>query len=144
MVFAGYRLESLLGHGGMSIVYLAEHTGLERKVALKLLSPQLSDDEAFRERFTRESKLAASLDHPNVIPIYEASESDGVFFIAMRYVKGADLRTLLKAGPLDSPRTVAIIDQTATALTAAHAHQLIHRDIKPANILIDHGEQYDG
>ena len=89
VVFAGYRLEFLLGHGGMSIVYLAEHTGLERKVALKLLSPQLSDDEAFRERFTRESKLAASLDHPNVIPIYEASESDGVFFIAMRYVEGA-------------------------------------------------------
>lgn len=134
----------MLGHGGMSIVYLAAHTRLERKVALKLLSPQLSDDQAFRERFVRESKLAASLDHPNIIPIYEANEADGVFFIAMRYVKGADLRTLLQAGPLDPQRTVAIVDQTANALVAAHAHGLIHRDVKPANILIDHGAGREG
>ena len=142
--FAGYRLESMLGHGGMSIVYLAEHGALGRKVALKLLSPQLGDDESFRERFTRESRLAASLDHPNIIPIYEASESDGVFFIAMRYVKGADLRELIKAGPLDPHRTVSIIDQTANALTTAHANGLIHRDIKPGNILIDRGAGHDG
>ena len=142
--FAGYRLESMLGHGGMSIVYLAEHGALGRKVALKLLSPQLGDDESFRERFTRESRLAASLDHPNIIPIYEASESDGVFFIAMRYVRGADLRELIKAGPLDPHRTVSIIDQTANALTTAHANGLIHRDIKPGNILIDRGAGHDG
>ena len=97
--FAGYRLDALLGHGGMSIVYRAQHIVLERKVALKLLSPQLSEDESFRERFMRESRLAARLDHPNIIPIYEASESDDVFFIAMRYVEGADLRKLLKDGP---------------------------------------------
>ncbi|MGE5274354.1 MAG: serine/threonine-protein kinase [Verrucomicrobiota bacterium] len=138
--FAGYRLDSLLGHGGMSIVYQAEHIMLERKVALKLLSPQLGEDEAFRERFMRESRLAASLDHPNIIPIYEAAESEGVFFIAMRYVDGSDLRALLKQGPLESQRLISIVDQTANALAAAHARGLIHRDVKPANILVDPGE----
>ncbi|MGZ8687592.1 MAG: protein kinase domain-containing protein, partial [Gaiellaceae bacterium] len=110
-----------------------------RKVALKLLSPQLSEDASFRERFTRESRLAASLDHPNIIPIYEAAESDGVFFIAMRYVDGADLRKLMQEGPIDPRRLVPIIDETANALTAAHARGLVHRDVKPANILIDRG-----
>jgi protein kinase-like protein len=138
--FAGYRLDGLLGHGGMSVVYRAEHVLLGRKVALKLLSPQLSEDEGFRERFTRESRLAASLDHPNIIPIYEAADSDGVFFIAMRYVEGADLRAILKQGPLDPQRLIPIIDQTANALAAAHARGLVHRDVKPANILIDPGE----
>jgi serine/threonine-protein kinase len=137
--FAGYRLDALLGHGGMSIVYRAKHTVLERTVALKLLSPQLSEDESFRERFTRESRLAASLDHPNIIPIYEASESDGVFFIAMRYVEGSDLRTRLKEGPLPPQQLIGIVDQTANALAAAHAQGLVHRDVKPANILIDPG-----
>src|SRR5689334_18959043 len=84
--FGGYRLEALIGHGGMSIVYRAQHLRLERTVALKLLAPELSDDESFRERFMRESRLAASLDHPNVIPIYEAGDENGVFFIAMRFV----------------------------------------------------------
>src|ERR1044072_3213612 len=116
--FAGYRVESMLGHGGMSIVYLAEQMRLGRKVALKLLSPQLSDDDGFRERFTRESRLAASLDHPNIIPIYEAHEFDGVFFTPMRYVKGADLRVLLASGPIEPARAASIIEQTANALTA--------------------------
>ena len=142
--FAGYRLDALLGHGGMSIVYRAQHIVLERNVALKLLSPQLSEDESFRERFMRESRLAARLDHPNIIPIYEASESDDVFFIAMRYVEGADLRKLLKDGPVDPKRLTAIIDQTANALTVAHAGGLVHRDVKPANILIDPGSGRDG
>jgi serine/threonine-protein kinase len=141
--FAGYRLDALLGHGGMSIVYRAEHIALERKVALKLLSPQLSEDESFRERFMRESRLAASLDHPNIIPLYEAAEADDVFYIAMRYVDGADLRKLLQQGPLDSRRLVPIIDQTANALTAAHVRGLVHRDVKPANILIDPGAGRD-
>jgi hypothetical protein len=95
---AGYRIERTLGRGGMSVVYLAEHDWLQRKVALKVLAPQLAEDERFRERFVRESRLAASLDHPNVIPIYEAGASGGDLFIAMRYVEGTDLRTLLHEG----------------------------------------------
>jgi hypothetical protein len=138
--FAGYRLESLLGHGGMSIVYRAEHLSLGRTVALKLLAPELSEDEAFRERFLRESRMAAGLDHPNIIPIFEAGEERGCFYIAMRYVVGADLKTVLKdEGPLDPVRTVTIIGQVASALAAAHAKGLVHRDVKPANILIASG-----
>jgi serine/threonine-protein kinase len=138
--FAGYRLDSLLGHGGMSIVYRAEHLSLGRTVALKLLAPELSEDEAFRERFLRESRMAAGLDHPNVIPIYEAGEESGCFYIAMRYVEGSDLKTILKEkGPLDGARTVSIIAQVASALAAAHAKGLVHRDVKPANILIASG-----
>jgi serine/threonine-protein kinase len=135
--FGGYRLESLIGHGGMSIVYRARSLSLDRIVALKLLAPQLSEDEAFRERFLRESRMAAALDHPNVIPIFEAGEADGVFFIAMRYVEGLDLKSLLKReGPLPLDRTSSIISQVASALGAAHEKGLVHRDVKPANILI--------
>ena len=104
---AGYRIERTLGRGGMSVVYLAEHDWLQRKVALKVLAPQLAEDERFRERFVRESRLAASLDHPNVIPIYEAGASGGDLFIAMRYVEGTDLRTLLhEGGALEPARAV--------------------------------------
>jgi serine/threonine protein kinase len=136
--FAGYRLEELIGHGGMSIVYRAEHLKLERTVALKLLMPELSEDESFRERFTRESRLAAALDHPNVIPIYEAGDQDGVFYIAMRYVGGSTLKSLLESeGSLGAQRTASIISQVASALNAAHDEKgLVHRDVKPANILI--------
>ena len=95
-VLAGYRIERLLGRGGMSSVYLAEHLRLHRKVALKLMALELADDERFRERFLRESQLAASLDHPNVVPVYDADESGGVLYIAMRYVEGSDLRELLR------------------------------------------------
>ncbi len=138
--FAGYRLESLIGHGGMSIVYRAEHIRLGRTVALKLLSPQLSEDESFRERFERESRLAASLDHPNIIPIYEAGDRDGVFYIAMRYVAGADLKTRLKeSGPLEPDNAASFVAQVAAALEAAHAKGLIHRDVKPGNVLIASG-----
>ena len=143
--FAGYRLVSLLGHGGMSIVYRAEHIALERTVALKLLSPRLSDDEDFRERFQRESKVAASLEHPNIIPIYEAGGENGVFYIAMRYVDGADLKTRLKeSGQLEAQQVVSFVAQVAAALEAAHARGLIHRDVKPANILIAPGAGVEG
>ena len=143
--FAGYRLVSLLGHGGMSIVYRAEHIALERTVALKLLSPRLSDDEDFRERFQRESKVAASLEHPNIIPIYEAGGENGVFYIAMRYVDGADLKTRLKeSGRLEAQQVVSFVAQVAAALEAAHARGLIHRDVKPANILIAPGAGLEG
>jgi serine/threonine-protein kinase len=121
----------------MSIVYRAEHLSLGRTVALKLLAPQLSEDQDFRERFTRESRLAASLDHPNIIPIYEAGEEDGVFWIAMRYVAGSDAKNLLKReGPLTPERAVEIIAPVASALGAAHGKGLVHRDVKPANILL--------
>jgi serine/threonine protein kinase len=95
--FAGYRIESVLGRSGMGIVYLAEHLGLKRRIALKVLASDLAEDERFRERFVRESRLAASLEHPNVVPIHEAGEVDGVLYIATRYVEGTDLRTLLRA-----------------------------------------------
>jgi YVTN family beta-propeller protein len=137
---AGYRIESVLGRGGMSVVYLAEDVRLRRKVALKLLSPELSADERFRDRFVRESQIAAGLDHPNIIPIFEAGEVDGVLFIAMRYVRGTDLKTLLRdEGPLAPDRAVEILGEVAGALDEAHAEGLVHRDVKPANVLIASG-----
>src|ERR671935_1998877 len=101
---AGYRIERVLGRGGMSVVYLAEDTRLGRKVALKILAPELAEDQRFRDRFVRESRLAASLEHPNIVPIHEASEADGRLFIAMRYVEGTDLKALLADGPLGIDR----------------------------------------
>ena len=134
---AGYRIERLLGRGGMSVVYLAEHLRLKRKVALKLLMPDLAEDERFRERFLRESHLAATLDHSHVIPIYDADEAQGLLYIAMRYVEGTDLKTLLvREGPLEPRRALALVSQVAGALDAAHERGLVHRDVKPGNILL--------
>ncbi len=135
--FAAYRIEGIIGRGGMGVVYLAEHEGLRRKVALKLLAPPLAEDHRFQERFVRESRLAASIDHPNVIPIYEAGEADGRLYIAMRYVEGTNLGTLLREkGALDTIQASRIVGQVAAALDAAHEQGLVHRDVKPANILI--------
>ena len=133
----GYRIESALGRGGMSVVYLAEDIRLRRRVALKFLAPRLAEDAAFRERFLRESELAASLDHPNVVPIYAAGEDGNALYIAMRYVEGRDLKELLRAGPLDARRAIHICGQVANALDFAHAHRLVHRDVKPSNVLLD-------
>ena len=134
---AGYRIERLLGRGGMSVVYLAEHVRLRRKVALKLLAPDLASDERFRERFLRESRLAASLDHSNIIPIYDADEAEGLLYIAMRYVEGPDLKTLVaREGPLAPRRALSLVAQVASALDVAHERGLIHRDVKPGNVLI--------
>src|SRR5688572_28405264 len=105
----------------MSVVYLAHDLRLKRNVALKLLAPELAQDEGFRVRFLRESQLAASLDHPNVVPVYEAGEVDGLLYIAMRYVVGTDLKALLRTeGALTPERALALVGQIATALDAAH------------------------
>jgi serine/threonine-protein kinase len=144
---AGFRIEALVGRGGMGVVYRAEQLRLGRKVALKLLAPELSEDEAFRDRFTREWHVAAQIDHPNIVPIYEAGEAEGVLYIAMRYVDGADLRAVLRqAGRLTPDRALAILAPVASALDAAHSRDLVHRDVKPGNILIASGigpEEHD-
>ena len=136
--FGGYRVESLVARGGMGVVYRALDLSLERPVALKLIAPELAEDERFRARFLREPRLAASLDHPSVVPIYEAGEREGRLYLVMRWVEGTDLRRLLEAeGTLDPERTVATLMQIADALDATHRRGLVHRDVKPANILLD-------
>jgi len=134
--FAGYRIEEVAARGGMGVVYRAVQIHLTRTVALKLVTPALARDPAFRERFRREWMIAASIDHPNVIPVYEAGDEDGVLFIAMRWVAGTNLRQLIDEGPLEPARAARLVSQVAYALDAAHEQELIHRDVKPANILI--------
>jgi predicted Ser/Thr protein kinase len=133
----GYRVEALLGRGGMSVVYRAHDLALDRKVALKLLASELAGDDRFRGRFLRESRVAASLDHPNVVPIYEAGEAEGLLCIAMRYVEGTDLKRLLREeGALEPGRALDYCAQVSAALDTAHEHGLVHRDVKPSNVLI--------
>ena len=137
---AGYRVERVLGSGGMGTVYLAVQLSLNRQVALKMLAPELSRDVSFQARFTREGEVQAALDHPHIVPIYEAGDSENGLFLAMRYVRGTTLKDLIVAGELDPERAIRLLTPVAEALDAAHAAGLIHRDIKPQNILVDSTE----
>ena len=139
--FLGYRIEELIGQGGMGVVYRAYDLRLKRTVALKLIVPELALDERFHARFARETELAMSLEHPNVVPVYDAGDVDGRFYLAMRLVEGTDLGALLRTeGALDPARALAICSQVANALDAAHAKGLVHRDVKPSNVLLDESE----
>jgi serine/threonine-protein kinase len=139
-VVAGYRVGPLLGRGGSGAVYLAEHDGLQGEVALRVPGPELADAAGFRERFLHDSRLAAGLKHPNVIPIHDAGEDGGVLFVAMRYVEGGDLRLLLERQPLPVERSLVLAGQVAAALDAAHSSGLLHGDVRPANVLVAAGD----
>jgi serine/threonine protein kinase len=135
---AEYRIERLIGRGGMGVVYLAEHVHLGKRVALKVLPPEYAADQDFRQRFEREARLAAALEHPNIVPVTDAGEFEGELWIAMRYVEGTDLREVLVShGALNPIRAVSILGRVGSALDAAHARGLIHRDVKPGNVLLE-------
>jgi len=143
-IFAGYRIEDEIGRGGMGVVYRATDFSLDRPVALKLIAPELAADEDFRKRFLRESRLAASLGHPHVLPVHAAGEEEGQLYLAMRYVEGEDLKALLaRQGALEPTQALKICGQVGEALDVAHRRGLVHRDVKPANVLLDDdGEAY--
>ena len=143
-VFAGHKIEAVAGRGGMGVVYVATHLALQRRVALKLIAPELAEDQNFRRRFQQESMTAASIDHPNVIPIYHAGEEGGKLYITMRYVEGTDLRAMIEQkGKIPPDEAARIISEVGSALDAAHARGLVHRDVKPGNVLMgESGQAY--
>ncbi|MGD9620652.1 MAG: protein kinase [Mycolicibacterium sp.] len=135
-VVGGYRLERVLGAGGMGAVYLAQSPNLPRREAVKVLSPELSEDPAFRERLVREAEIASMLDHPNIVSIHGRGESDGQLWIAMQFVDGTDAETALRAGTMTPLRAVHIVTEAAHALDYAHHRNVVHADVKPANLLL--------
>ena len=137
-VVAGYRIEELIGRGGMGLVYRAEHLNLKRGAAIKLIAPDLAEAAGFRERFNREARIAAALQHPNIVTVYDAGEADGLLYLAMQHIQGSDLSAVLRTqGRLRPYRALDVCRQIAAALDAAHGQGLIHRDVKPANVLIE-------
>src|ERR1700734_860781 len=138
--FAGYRLRAVLGKGGMSTVYQAENPRLGNVIALKVLAPELASDDIFRTRFLEESRIAAAMNHPHVIPIHDMGSTDGLLYIAMRCVSGTDLRQMIaKRGRLLPDTAIFLLSQAARALDAAHRRGLVHRDVKPGNLLAERG-----
>ena len=140
----GYRIERAIGEGGMALAYLATRLEDGREVVLKVLREELSRDEGFRKRFLRESRYAAQLEHPNIVPVHGAGDEGGVLYIVMEYVPGTDLYALLQAGPLEPKRALAVANQVGAALDAAHEIGLLHRDVKPGNVLIAPGQGSHG
>jgi serine/threonine protein kinase len=142
---AHFRLNGYLGRGARAVVYLAQDERTRQNVALKVMTPELASDTAFRSRFLRESRIVAAVTHPNILPVYEADEADGVLYVAMRYVQGGDARSLLnRYGPLPAASAWEIVAAVASALDAAHTHGLVHGDVRPANILLDAQSKNNG
>src|SRR3712207_7859150 len=145
-LFAGYRIEGMLDRGGMGVVYRATDEELNRTVALKIIAPEHTQNQDAVRRFKSEARLAASLEHPNIVPIFRGGEYRGVLYLAMRFVPGTNLRRVIERGPLPFERVQRIVAAVASALDAAHERGLVHRDVKPANILIsgegDHEQIY--
>ena len=135
---AGYRIEERIGRGGMGVVYRAQHRTLQRRAAIKIIAPEFADTKGFRSRFIREARIAAALQHPNIVTVYDAGQAGQTLYIAMQFIRGSDLSAILnEEGRLRPYRAIDVCRQVASALDAAHAMGLIHRDVKPANVLIE-------
>src|SRR4051794_17742315 len=140
---AGYKIEALAGRGGMGVVFRAEHLPLSRQIALKVLTADLAGNRSFRQRFIREAQTAAALDHPNIVPVFDAGEFNGLLYIAMKFIDGVDLGNVLDAEDRLTPqRTVDLLAEVADALDVAHGAGLVHRDEKPGNVLVDNVRSY--